>query len=55
MNEERCDLLCVDAPKAEAIRQGLPGGEAARVAAVAIVAVWLALAALAIFFTVRFV
>ena len=28
MNDEHCDLLCVDAPRAEEIRQGLPGGEA---------------------------
>jgi hypothetical protein len=40
MNDERCDLLCVDAPKAEAMCEGLPGGEAAWVAAVAVVAVW---------------
>jgi ArsR family transcriptional regulator, lead/cadmium/zinc/bismuth-responsive transcriptional repressor len=33
MNQERCDLLCVDAPRAEAIREGLLGVEAARVAA----------------------
>lgn len=33
MNKERCDLLCVDAPRAEAIREGLLGVEAARVAA----------------------
>jgi DNA-binding transcriptional ArsR family regulator len=33
MNEERCDLLCVDAPRAEAIREGLLGIEAARAAA----------------------
>jgi ArsR family transcriptional regulator, lead/cadmium/zinc/bismuth-responsive transcriptional repressor len=33
MNDERCDLLCVDAPKAEAIREGLPVGDAARDAA----------------------
>jgi len=33
MNDERCDLLCVDAPKGEAVREGLPGGEATRVAA----------------------
>jgi ArsR family transcriptional regulator, lead/cadmium/zinc/bismuth-responsive transcriptional repressor len=33
MDTERCDLLCVDAPKAEAIREGLPGGDAARGAA----------------------
>ncbi len=31
--DERCDLLCVDAPRAEAIREGLPGVEAARDAA----------------------
>jgi hypothetical protein len=55
MNDERCDRHCVGAPKAEAIREGLPGGEAAWVAAVAVVAVWLALAALAIFFMIRFV
>jgi hypothetical protein len=28
MNDERCDLLCLDAPRAEAIRVGLPGIEA---------------------------
>jgi ArsR family transcriptional regulator, lead/cadmium/zinc/bismuth-responsive transcriptional repressor len=33
MNDERCDLLCVDAPRAEAIREGLLGVETARVAA----------------------
>ena len=33
MNEERCDLLCVDAPRAEAIREGLLGVDAARAAA----------------------
>ena len=33
MKDERCDLLCVDAPKAEEIRQGLLDGEAARAAA----------------------
>jgi ArsR family transcriptional regulator, lead/cadmium/zinc/bismuth-responsive transcriptional repressor len=33
MNEERCDLLCVDAPRAEAIREWLLGIEAVRVAA----------------------
>jgi ArsR family transcriptional regulator, lead/cadmium/zinc/bismuth-responsive transcriptional repressor len=33
MENERCDLLCVDAPKAEAIREGLLGGEAATRAA----------------------
>jgi len=27
--DERCDLLCVDAPRAEAIREGLLDGEAA--------------------------
>jgi hypothetical protein len=31
--DERCDLLCVDASRAEAIRQGLLEGEAAREAA----------------------
>jgi ArsR family transcriptional regulator, lead/cadmium/zinc/bismuth-responsive transcriptional repressor len=33
MNDERCDLLCLDAPRAEAIRVGLPGIEAAGEAA----------------------
>jgi ArsR family transcriptional regulator, lead/cadmium/zinc/bismuth-responsive transcriptional repressor len=33
VNNERCDLLCVDAPRAEAIREGLLGVEAARDAA----------------------
>jgi DNA-binding transcriptional ArsR family regulator len=33
MSEERCDLLCVDAPRAEAIREELLVVEAARVAA----------------------
>jgi ArsR family transcriptional regulator, lead/cadmium/zinc/bismuth-responsive transcriptional repressor len=33
MNDEHCDLLCVDAPRAEEIRQGLPGFEAVRGAA----------------------
>jgi ArsR family transcriptional regulator, lead/cadmium/zinc/bismuth-responsive transcriptional repressor len=33
MSEERCDLLCVDAPRAEAIREELLGVEAARGAA----------------------
>ena len=33
MNEERCDLLCIDAPRAEAIREGLLGVEAAGAAA----------------------
>ncbi len=33
MNDERCDLLCVDAPRAEEIRRGLLGVEAARAAA----------------------
>jgi ArsR family transcriptional regulator, lead/cadmium/zinc/bismuth-responsive transcriptional repressor len=33
MNEDRCDLLCLDAPRAEAIREGLLGLEAARDAA----------------------
>jgi DNA-binding transcriptional ArsR family regulator len=31
--EERCDLLCIDAPRAEEIRDGLLGVEAARGAA----------------------
>ena len=30
MNAERCDLLCIDAPRAEAIRGALPSDEAAR-------------------------
>ena len=33
MSEDRCDLLCVDAPRAEEIREGLPGVEAGRDAA----------------------
>jgi ArsR family transcriptional regulator, lead/cadmium/zinc/bismuth-responsive transcriptional repressor len=33
MNEDRCDLLCLDAPRAEAIRGGLLGVEAAGEAA----------------------
>jgi DNA-binding transcriptional ArsR family regulator len=33
MSDERCDLLCVDAPRAEAIRRGLLDGESAVVAA----------------------
>ncbi|HET7478695.1 MAG TPA: metalloregulator ArsR/SmtB family transcription factor [Rubrobacteraceae bacterium] len=33
MNDERCDLLCIDAPLAEGIRTRLPGVEAARAAA----------------------
>jgi len=28
MADDRCDLLCLDLPKAEAIRRGLPGPEA---------------------------
>src|SRR3954463_4824601 len=31
--DDRCDLLCVDAPRAEAIRQTLLGGEEAQRAA----------------------
>jgi DNA-binding transcriptional ArsR family regulator len=31
--DERCELLCVDAPRAEAIREGLLGVESARDAA----------------------
>ena len=33
MNDERCDLLCIDAPRAEGIRGALPDDEAAREAA----------------------
>ena len=33
MNDEICGLLCLDAPRAEAIRIGLPGVEAAGEAA----------------------
>ena len=33
MADERCDLVCIDAPKAEAIRERLLGEEAARWAA----------------------
>jgi ArsR family transcriptional regulator, lead/cadmium/zinc/bismuth-responsive transcriptional repressor len=33
MNDEICDLLCLDAPRAESIRIGLPGVEAAGEAA----------------------
>ena len=33
MREERCDLLCIDAPRAEGIRQTLLDGETARSAA----------------------
>lgn len=33
MSDERCDLLCVDAPRAEEIRAALPGEGVARVAA----------------------
>src|ERR671920_2368980 len=29
MGDDRCDLLCIDAPRAESIRVGLPGIEAA--------------------------
>ena len=29
MTNDRCDLLCLDAPRAEDIRKGLLGGEAA--------------------------
>src|SRR5215204_3231393 len=28
MSDDRCDLLCIDAPRAESIRVGLPGVEA---------------------------
>lgn len=33
MSEERCDLLCIDAPRAEAIRERLLGEERAQEAA----------------------
>lgn len=33
MTDDRCDLLCVDAPRAEAIRAALPGSERAQEAA----------------------
>ena len=33
MTDERCDLICIDAPRAEEIREGLLGEEIARVAA----------------------
>jgi DNA-binding transcriptional ArsR family regulator len=33
MTDDRCDLLCIDAPRAEAIREKLLGEEAARDAA----------------------
>jgi hypothetical protein len=33
MTADRCDLICIDAPKAEAIRGGLLREEAAREAA----------------------
>ena len=33
MTEDRCDLICIDAPRAEAIRETLLGEEAARAAA----------------------
>ena len=33
MNEERCELLCIDAPRAEVIRRALVGEEDARNAA----------------------
>ncbi len=33
MNEDRCDLLCLDLPKAEALRAGRLGDDAARVLA----------------------
>ncbi len=33
VNSERCDLLCIDAPRAEVIRGALPSDEAAREAA----------------------
>ena len=33
MSQDRCDLICIDAPRAEAIRERLLDGEAARDAA----------------------
>jgi ArsR family transcriptional regulator, lead/cadmium/zinc/bismuth-responsive transcriptional repressor len=33
MADERCDLICIDAPRAEAIREGLLDGEVAENAA----------------------
>ena len=33
MSDDRCDLLCIDAPRAEAIREGLLGEERAQDAA----------------------
>lgn len=33
MTEDRCDLLCIDAPRAESIRRVLPGEEEAQDAA----------------------
>ena len=33
VTEDRCDLICIDAPRAEAIRERLLGEEAARAAA----------------------
>ena len=33
MSDERCDLICIDAPRAEAIREKLPAEEAAQEAA----------------------
>ena len=33
MTDERCDLICIDAPRAEAIREKLPAQEAAQEAA----------------------
>ena len=33
MDDERCELLCLDLPKAQEIRAGLPDHEAARAAA----------------------
>jgi DNA-binding transcriptional ArsR family regulator len=33
MTDERCDLICIDAPRAEAIREKLPAEQAAQEAA----------------------
>lgn len=30
MSDDRCELLCIDAPKAEALRRSLPGEETAQ-------------------------
>jgi len=35
LNDERCDLVCLDVPRAEALRDRRPSAEAARLAAAA--------------------